>query len=104
MDAREGSYEPGLPDSGNIALRLAYLIMAHDQPEQLARLVNALDCEGARFYIHIDKKSDAKPFHRLLGKRENVHVLPNRVRVNWMGFSLVEVSLRLLALAVRDGF
>lgn len=104
MDAREGSRERGLPNAGNIALRLAYLIMAHDQPGQLLRLVNALDCEGARFYIHIDKKSDGKPFVTLLGKRENVHLLHNRVNVNWMGFSLVEVSLRLLALAVRDGF
>jgi hypothetical protein len=67
-------------------------------------MVNALDCRGAAFYIHIDKKSDATPFHLLLGKRENVHFLRDRINVNWMGFSLIEVSLRLLAQAVSHGF
>ena len=78
--------------------------MAHNQPEHLLRIVNALDCKGAVFYIHIDKKTDASPFQALLGSRDNVHFLPNRVEANWMGFSLVEVSLRLLALAVHRGF
>ena len=87
-----------------MGLRIAYLIMAHNQPEHLFRMVNALDCEGAAFYIHIDKKTDATPFQTLLGSKENVHFLPNRVSAIWMGFSLVEVSLRLLARAVKDGF
>jgi len=78
--------------------------MAHNQPEHLQRMVNALDCEGAAFYIHIDKKSDAAPFHALLGDKENVRFLRDRVRANWMGFSLVEGSLRLLGEAVRRGF
>jgi hypothetical protein len=78
--------------------------MAHNQPEHLLRMVNALDWKGAVFYIHIDKKSDAAPFTALFGNRGNVHFVRDRVNANWMGFSLVEVSLRLLALAVKDGF
>ena len=85
-------------------MRIAYLVMAHDQPEQLLRMVDALDCTSAVFYIHIDKKTDAAPFEAALGNRENVHLMRNRVSANWMGFSLVEVSLRLLARAVKDGF
>lgn len=85
-------------------MRIAYLVMAHNQPEHLLRMVNALDFEGAVFYIHIDKKSDATPFTSLFSNRENIHLLRDRVTANWMGFSLVEVSLRLLAQAIRDGF
>ena len=78
--------------------------MAHNHSEHLLRLVNALDCKGAAFYIHIDKKTDVAPFHSLLEKRENIHFLSNRISANWMGFSLVEVSLRLLERAVHDVF
>jgi len=80
------------------------LITAHNQPEHLSRLINALDREGARFYVHIDKKTDVTPFQRFLAKRNNVHFLQKRVSVNWMGFSLVEVSLRLLETAIEQGF
>lgn len=85
-------------------MRIAYLIMAHNQPDHLLRLVNALDCKEAVFYIHIDKKADATPFHAVLGNRGNVHLLRDRVNANWMGFSLIEVSLRMLRLAVEHGF
>ncbi len=85
-------------------MRIAYLIMAHDQPEHLLRLVNALDCEGAQFYLHIDQKSEAAPFQALFEHRRNVHLLRKRVSANWMGFSLIEASLRLLARAVQDEF
>jgi hypothetical protein len=85
-------------------MRIAYLIMAHNQPEHLLRMVNALDCQGAAFYIHIDKKSDTAPFHAALGNRGNIHLLCDRVTANWMGFSLIEISLRMLRLAVEEGF
>ena len=85
-------------------MQIAYLIVAHNQPEHLWRMVNALDCEGAAFYIHVDLKTDAAPFQALLRSKRNVHFLPNRIKANWMGFSLVDVSLRLLAMAVHHGF
>ena len=85
-------------------MRIAYLIMAHNHPDHLLRMVNALDRKGAAFYIHIDSKTDELPFQALLGSRGNVHFLCDRVSANWMGFSLIEVSLRLLGLAVSHGF
>jgi hypothetical protein len=88
----------------NTQVRIAFLIMAHEKPEQLLRLVNALDDDRASFHIHLDKKTDASSFQALLGDRKNVHLLPNRVKANWMGFSLVEATLRLLADAAIHGF
>jgi len=35
-------------------MRIAYVILAHQLPEQLVRLVCALDAPGARFLIHIN--------------------------------------------------
>lgn len=78
--------------------------MAHHQPEHLLRMVNALDSRGASFYVHVDKKVDAAPFHALIGSRKNVLLLHDRVSTNWMGFSLVKATLRLLREAVSRGF
>ena len=36
----------------------AYLIMAHDNEEQLRILIDALDYQENDVYLHIDKKSD----------------------------------------------
>src|SRR5262245_60016479 len=85
-------------------MRLAYLIMAHNQPDHLLRMVNALDCRGAAFYVPIDKNSDTALFHALIGNRDNVHFLRDRGIANWMGFSLIEISLRMLTLAAAHGF
>src|SRR5262249_29956629 len=89
---------------GNIRPRIAYLITAHNHPEHLARMVNALDCSGSTFFIHIDKKSDAAPFEALLRAKSNVVFAADRINAKWMGFSLVSVSLTLLETAVRYGF
>lgn len=85
-------------------MRIAFLIMAHDKPQQLLRLVQALDCAQASFHIHIDRKVDQSPFLELLGNRANVHFLSDRIVANWMGFSLVEATLRMLAQAAAHGF
>jgi len=84
--------------------RLALLLMVHDKPEQLARLVDAMQHEGIRFYVHVDLKSDMAPFEVQLAGRDNVRFLRQRVRANWMAFSLVEATLRLLAEARAEGF
>jgi len=89
---------------GNVRPHIAYLITAHNHPEHLARMVNALDCSGSAFFIHVDKKIDAAPFETRLQAKSNVFFVPDRINATWMGFSLVSVSLRLLEMAVRQGF
>jgi glycerol-3-phosphate responsive antiterminator len=38
-------------------MKIAYLVLAHGNFEQLERLIKALDDEGAAFFIHVDKKA-----------------------------------------------
>ena len=85
-------------------MKLAYLIMAHQQPDQLRRLVRALDCESTAFFVHIDAQSALQPFQDAIAQQPNIHFLQDRVTIRWMGFSLVEATLRLLQAAMRDGF
>jgi len=78
-------------------LKIAYLIVAHNNYEHLKRLITALDEHACRFYIHIDKKS---PLPHL--KADNIIFLQDRVNVHWSGFSMVRVTLNLLHRAIAD--
>jgi len=85
-------------------MKVAYLIVAHHQPNHLARLVNALDCEWSSFFIHIDKKFDIEKFRQFLPERKNIIFLElsDRRPVNWGGFSVVETVLFLLSRAYES--
>src|SRR5215475_3703782 len=83
-------------------MRIAYLIVAHDQPDHLHRLVKALDCDGVGFYIHIDNKVKLSTFRPEMLEKENVHFLRTRVDVQWMGFSIVESILLLMQEAMQE--
>src|SRR5437868_6775920 len=78
-------------------MRIAYLIMAHDNYIHLQRLINALDGDHCRFYIHIDKKSKMPAL-----KGQNIIFTKERVRVYWSSFSEVTATLNLLRMAIKD--
>lgn len=79
-------------------MRIAYLILAHDNPRHLGRLIGALSSESASFFIHLDRKSHRDDFAEIRGER--VFLLPERVAVYWADFSLVEATLLLLRAAL----
>src|SRR6476660_8705713 len=83
-------------------MRIAYLIMAYDQPDHLHRMVKALDCDGVSFYIHIDNKVELSTFRPEMLEKENVHFLRTRVDIQWMGFSQVEAILMLMQEALKE--
>lgn len=79
---------------------IAYLILAHDQPDHLERLIDALECSDAHTYVHIDKKTDIRIFDRIDKKRSTW--IEDRVKVYWGNWSQVEATLRLLREAVQS--
>lgn len=83
---------------------LVYLILAHEQPTQVARLVAALDSPLAAFHIHIDAKVPLAPFEAALPASDRVHYVRDRVKVEWMGWSIVEATLRMARDALRHDF
>jgi hypothetical protein len=89
-----------------LAMRIAYLILAHHQPAHLARLVRALSGERSWFFVHVDKKADLGQFETLVPDgRHNVTFLRGaaRVKVFWGGFSQVPATLNLLQAARASG-
>ena len=79
-------------------MNIAYLISAHTDAPQLARLIGALHPD-ADFFVHIDKKSDIKPFREAINAR-NVHFIGSRIDVRWGTLLEVEYQLKLLKAAV----
>jgi hypothetical protein len=84
-------------------VKIAYLILAHNTPKHVQRLVSALSTSSSSFFIHVDRKSSLAEF---AGIRGDVHFTAKRVSVFWGDFSQVEAILVLIraALADRRGF
>ena len=80
-------------------MNIAYLISAHTDAPQLARLIEALHPD-AEFFIHIDRKSDIRPFKEVINA-ENVHFIENRIDVRWGTLIEVEYQMALIRAAVE---
>jgi hypothetical protein len=83
-------------------MRIAYLILAHDQPELFGRLVRAVHAQDVAIYAHIDAKSRLEPF-AAASAGVTVHFTPAPLKVNWGGYSQVAAMLKLLEQAVHAG-
>jgi len=79
-------------------MKIAYLISAHTDAEQLRRLIGSLH-EDAHYFIHIDKKSDLQMFKDKVAG-ENIHFLDERVDVRWGTWLEVVYQMLLLRAAV----
>lgn len=81
-------------------VRIAYLIVAYDNPYHLARLVNALRDGSSKCFIHIDRKSQLERFSHIAG--EDIHFSNERISIQWGDFSLVEAILALMRQALNE--
>lgn len=81
--------------SSEKATRIAYVILAHQLPEQLVRLVRRLDSPRALFLIHINRRSDDAIYQAAragLAERKNV-VFLRRHKLYWAGFGHVRATI-----------
>lgn len=83
---------------------LACLVLAHENPRQVALLLRWLERHGARCFVHVDARAAdvrtalatlAPPGSRILPAAES-H------RVRWGGFAMVAATLSLMRAASRD--
>lgn len=83
-------------------MRFAYLVMFHNNFEQVLKLLSVLDDENNDIYIHLDKKT--KDYSEsLIGKTvvKASITFVKRVSVNWAGYSQVKAELSLLEAATK---
>ena len=72
-------------------MKLAHLILAHNQPLQLERLLHSLQHNDADIFIHLDKKTDSAPFQHLANIK-NVYFIKNRINVYWGTYNIVKAT------------
>ncbi|GIJ93628.1 beta-1,6-N-acetylglucosaminyltransferase [Capnocytophaga stomatis] len=77
-----------------------YIILAHRNPKQLARMIDKLDDGQAYFYIHLDLRVKIDDFQKEISK-PNVFFIPKREECFWGDFSIVKATLNLME-AVRN--
>lgn len=76
-------------------MKLAYIISAYKNPEQLVRLVRTLNASSTSFWVHVDKRTDDSIFRQMasgLSDVDNACFLP-RHRCSWGGFGHVAATL-----------
>ncbi|WP_158827175.1 beta-1,6-N-acetylglucosaminyltransferase [Mucilaginibacter lacusdianchii] len=73
-------------------MKVAHLILAHENPRQLERLITRLSYDGDAVFIHLDKKTDIIPFLPLQ-QLPGVFFINNRVKVYWGTYSIVEATV-----------
>lgn len=73
-------------------MKTAHLILTHKNPQQLERLIKALQHAQFDFYIHIDKKSDIQPF-LYLAAQPNVFFVKNRTKIYWAGWGTIQATI-----------
>jgi hypothetical protein len=84
-------------------MKVRYLILAHKNPAQFARLIRALEMPDSCFYVHIDRKASADDFRKSLADtKAKVHFLEERYYVNWGGFSTVLATLALMKESLKE--
>ena len=84
-------------------MKIAYLFIAHNHPELLAKTIGKLHSENAWFYIHVDKKSDQSLFEEQLSSiGARIKFVEERKSIFWMGYSMVAAGLELMKLARRS--
>ncbi len=87
-------------------MAVAYVILAHNLPDHLARLVWALYHTDDLFLVHIDAKARPGPFREAIEQRHvaatNIEFLA-QVRCDWAGFGHVEATLKGIDRVLEQG-
>ena len=85
-------------------MKIAYIILAHKNPRQLARMLQALDHDGASFFVHIDRKVAIAPFAEAVREgRSDTHFVADRQDVLWGGYSMVQATIDTVSAALAAG-
>ena len=85
---------------------ITYLILAHQNPAQLRRLVYRLLDQDVHIYIHIDRNTDIAPFQQALaGLDKQVSLVGEHQRHHgsWGGLGIVRGTLAGMQQAQADG-
>lgn len=83
-------------------MKLAFIILAHKAPSQVARLLQKLAHPNVDCYLHIDAKSDLTTWKEVLSL-PNVFPVHPRANVIWAGWGIVQATLNGMQAVMDSG-
>ena len=83
-------------------MRLAHLILVHNDPNQLERLIQRLTYTDTDIYIHLDAKTDIKYFAYLEAIKD-VFLIPGRTAITWGNYSMVTATVNSFEYILNTG-
>ena len=84
-------------------MKIAYLIIAHTDPNQVLRLIHSLRSSRAFFVIHIDKRAGEEVYGPLrdYAATHPELILTKRYRCYWGQFGIANAMIECIKLAIR---
>ena len=86
-------------------MSVAYIVLAHRAPDQVARLADRLCGADDQLFLHVDRRTGAEPFAEALGAtaaRDRVHWARRRFRSRWGAFALLDATLATVEQALQE--
>jgi Core-2/I-Branching enzyme len=75
-------------------MNIGYIILVHNNPQQVANLVSTLHRKNYLFFIHVDKSVNSRPFKQYLDQTGFKNILfLKRYKSKWGSNSLLKASL-----------
>lgn len=86
-----------------VSVKIAFLNLCHTDPQIVARVADKLT-KNPNFdmYVHVDAKTDGKPFKELLKNNKQVYFLEKRHKVYWGGYNAILATIELLRAALNS--
>jgi hypothetical protein len=85
-------------------LKTAYLILAHENPAQLLRLLRRLNGPGSYFFLHVDKRVPDTAFAPMFTDSDLKIIPVTRENTQWGGLGIVKATLNgLRQICAYDG-
>ena len=82
-------------------MKVAFLIIAHNRPDHLCKLIRNLYHQKCDFFIYIDGKSDIGLFQDALKEFNNCFFVDNRKKIYWGSSSLSGAIIELLKVSIK---
>lgn len=83
-------------------MKIAYIILAHKNQEQLLRMISRLSHPSADCWLHIDRKWETIELS-VLSEFKNIHIIQPRIKVSWGCFNIVEAMLNGMKAVLKAG-
>ncbi len=85
-------------------MEISYIILAHKNPLQLWRLIQRLKEPWTKFYIHIDKEIDIRPFITSIPPDDDIQFLQDTKRESgtWGDIGIVKGTLNAMTQIVKE--